>query len=322
MVCEVPLRASIPSRLHELSPDEQSVYGQLQPQRIPQHIAIIMDGNGRWAGKRALKRFLGHQQGAESVQYVVETASRIDLPFLTLYAFSLENNLRRPKSEVSFLMKLLKSYLVGNVKRMNDNNVRMAYIGRTHELPAEVRETMQWASEATAKNTGTTLTLALNYGARSEIVDAVRKILTDLTTQAHQRKCSVEDILGAGGLDSIDEPEISRALYTARMPDPDLVIRTSGEQRISNFLLWQIAYSEILVTDRLWPDFRGIHLLEAIAQYQRRERRYGGLGESFTDEDLNNLEPAEEVAAEINDQLGDASGNKLEQHRTPELTGR
>ena len=144
---------------------------------------------------------------------------------------------------------------------------------------------MQWACEATAKNTGTTLTLALNYGARSEIVDAVRPILTDLTTEAHTRGCSVEDILGAGALDALDESTISRALYTAHMPDPDLVIRTSGEQRISNFLLWQIAYAEIFITDRLWPDFRGLHLLEAIADYQRRERRFGGLGENFTDED-------------------------------------
>jgi undecaprenyl diphosphate synthase len=294
---------STPSRVHELTPDEQSVYRQLDPSRIPEHIAIIMDGNGRWAGKRSLKRFLGHQKGAESVQYVVETASRINLPWLTLYAFSLENNLRRPKSEVSFLMKLLKNYLVGNVKRMNDNNVRMAYIGRTLDLPQEVQDTMQWAMEATAKNTGTTLTLALNYGARSEIVDAFRSILTNLTTEAHTRGCSVEDLLGAGALESLDETSVARALYTAHMPDPDLVIRTSGEQRISNFLLWQIAYSEIFVTDRLWPDFRGLHLLEAIQAYQRRERRFGGLGESFTDEDLNNLEPADQVAAEIEDHL-------------------
>src|ERR1039457_1572278 len=157
------------SRLHELSAEETAIYRQLDPLKIPQHIAIIMDGNGRWAGKRALKRFLGHQQGAESVQFVVETASRINLPFITLYAFSLENNLRRPKAEVSFLMKLLKNYLVGNVQRMNDNNVRMQYIGRIHELPSEVQETMQWATESTAKNTGTPLTLALNYGSRSEI---------------------------------------------------------------------------------------------------------------------------------------------------------
>jgi undecaprenyl diphosphate synthase len=297
------LSASNNSRLHELSPEEQSVYRQLDPNKIPQHVAIIMDGNGRWAGKRALKRFLGHQQGAESVQFVVETASRIDLPWLTLYAFSLENNLRRPKPEVNFLMKLLKNYLIGNVKRMNDNNVRMAYIGRIHELPTEVQDTMQWASEATAKNTGTTLTLALNYGARSEIVDAVRKILTNLTTEAHSRGCSVEDLLGAGALDSLDEPDISRALYTGHMPDPDLVIRTSGEQRISNFLLWQIAYSEFLVTDRLWPDFRGIHLLEAIADYQQRERRFGGLTDSITDEDLDKLQPADEVAAAIATEL-------------------
>ena len=293
----------VPSRLHQLSPEERGIYDQLDPNKIPQHVAIIMDGNGRWAGKRALKRFLGHQQGAESVQFVVETASRIDLPWLTLYAFSLENNLRRPKSEVNFLMKLLRNYLIGNVKRMNDNNVRMAYIGRIHELPTEVQDTMQWASEATAKNTGTTLTLALNYGARSEIVDAVRKILTNLTTEAHTRGCSVEDLLGAGALDSLDEPDISRTLYTGHMPDPDLVIRTSGEQRISNFLLWQIAYSEFLVTDRLWPDFRGIHLLEAIADYQQRERRFGGLTDSVTDEDLDKLQPAEEIAAAIATEL-------------------
>lgn len=295
--------SSPPSRLHELSPEEMAVYRQLAPDRLPKHIAIIMDGNGRWAGKRALKRFLGHQQGAESVQYVVETASRIDLPYLTLYAFSLENNLRRPKQEVSFLMKLLKSYLVGNVKRMNDNNVRMNYIGRTHELPSEVQETMQWAMESTAKNTGTTLTLALNYGSRSEIVDAVRRMLTELATEAHGRGCSMEDLLGMGALDALDESSIARALYTSGMPDPDLVIRTSGEQRISNFLLWQIAYAEIFVTDRLWPDFRGLHLLEAIADYQRRDRRFGGLSDTQTDENLSTLEPADQVAEEIEGQL-------------------
>ena len=297
----------VSSRLDELSADEALVYGQLDPERIPQHVAIIMDGNGRWAGKRALKRFLGHQQGAESVQFVVETASRIDLPWLTLYAFSIENNLRRPKSEVSFLMKLLKSYLVGNVRRMNDNNVRMAYIGRTAGLPAEIQETMQWASEATAKNTGTTLTLALNYGSRTEIVDAARGLLTDLIAEASRRGCSLEDLLAVDGLDArIDEPQLSQHLYTAHMPDPDLIIRTSGEQRISNFLLWQIAYSEIFVTDRLWPDFRGIHLLEAIAAYQQRERRFGGLG-AGTDEHLEGkddaLESPESIAAELASEL-------------------
>ena len=280
-----------------------AIYRQLDPSRIPQHVAIIMDGNGRWAGKRTLKRFKGHQQGAESVQFVVETASRIDLPWLTLYAFSLENNLRRPKAEVSFLMTLLKSYLVGNVKRMNDNNVRMAYIGRTAGLPAEIQETMQWASEETAKNTGTTLTLALHYGSRAEITDAARTLVQSLIDEAHQRGCSLEDLLQVDGLESrIDEAQLAANLYTAHMPDPDLVIRTSGEQRISNFLLWQIAYAEIFVTDRLWPDFRGIHMLEAIHNFQQRERRFGGVGQG-TDEHLEGkddaLEPPETIAAEF-----------------------
>jgi undecaprenyl diphosphate synthase len=296
------------NRAHELSADERALYDTLDPLRIPQHVAIIMDGNGRWAGKRALKRFLGHQQGAESVQYVVETASRIDLPWLTLYAFSLENNLRRPKSEVSFLMKLLNNYLISNVKRMNDNNIRCAYIGRTHELPPEVQDTMQWATEQTSKNTGTTLTLALNYGSRSEIVDATRSLLHKMLAEAQKRGTSLEDMLAAEGTDDgirtrIDEHEISTALYTGHMPDPDLVIRTSGEQRISNFLLWQIAYSEIYVTERLWPDFRGLHLLEALVDYQHRERRFGGLGET-SDEDLSSvLEPAAQVAEEIATEL-------------------
>ncbi len=301
------LPARPPSRLGELSAEESAVYRRLDAGRIPQHVAIIMDGNGRWAGKRALKRFLGHQQGAESVQFVVETASRIDLPWLTLYAFSLENNLRRPKAEVSFLMKLLKSYLVGNVKRMNDNNVRMAYIGRTRELPPEIQDTMQWASEETARNTGTTLTLALNYGSRSEIVDSTRALVQSLIDEAHTRGCSLEDLLQVDSLDDrIGEAQLSANLYTAHMPDPDLVIRTSGEQRISNFLLWQIAYAEIFVTDRLWPDFRGIHLLEAIDNYQGRERRFGGLGEG-TDEHLAGndmaLEPADQVAAALEGQF-------------------
>lgn len=276
-----------PLRVHELSPEELAVYRTLDTTRIPEHVAIIMDGNGRWAGKRAMKRFLGHQQGAESVQYVVETASRINLPFLTLYAFSLENNLRRPKAEVTFLMKLLRNYLVGNVKRMNDNNVRMNYIGRLTELPEEVQETMTWAEAETARNTGTTLTLALNYGSRAEIVDATRSILRDLMEEAHRRGCSVEDLLSVqGGVDSIEEETLSRHMYTHNMPDPDLLIRTSGEMRISNYLLWQIAYSELFVTERLWPDFRGEHLLEGIAAFQQRSRRFGGLDTEFTDESL------------------------------------
>jgi undecaprenyl diphosphate synthase len=261
------LRFLQPSRISELSPEEQVLYSKLDPARLPQHVAIIMDGNGRWAGKRSLRRFLGHQQGAESVHFVVETASRINLPWLTLYAFSLENNLRRPKTEVNFLMRLLRSYLVDNVQRMNDNNVRMAYIGRTKELPSEVQETMQWAAEATAHNSGTVLTLALNYGGRSELVDAVKSLAREAGAQGRS-------------LDQINEEDLKRHLYTAHMPDPDLMVRTSGEFRVSNFLLWQMAYAEIFVTDRFWPDFRGIHLLEAIADYQRRERRYGGLNKA------------------------------------------
>jgi undecaprenyl diphosphate synthase len=253
-------------RIDELTTEERAVYSRLKPDRVPQHVAIIMDGNGRWAGRRSLKRFLGHQQGAKSVQLVTETASRIGLPWLTLYAFSLENNLRRPRAEVAFLMRLLRTYLESNVQRMMDNNVRMRYIGRTHDLPPEVQEKMHWVEETTARNTGTTLTLALNYGGRSELVDAVRGLAAEMK---HKHLSP----------DRITEEDIHRHLYTAHMPDPDLLIRTSGEQRISNFLLWQIAYTEIFVTERYWPDFRGIHLLEAIADFQRRERRYGGIGE-------------------------------------------
>ncbi|HVU47219.1 MAG TPA: isoprenyl transferase [Terracidiphilus sp.] len=254
-------------RIHELSAEERAVYATLKPERLPEHVAIIMDGNGRWAGRRSLKRFLGHQQGARAVQNVTETASRIGLPWITLYAFSLENSLRRPRAEVSFLMRLLKSYLESNVQRMMDNNIRMRYIGRIHDLPPDVQEKMYWVQDATSRNTGTTLTLALNYGGRSELVDAFRGLAREL-----ERKHISPD--------RITEEDIHRHLYTAHMPDPDLLIRTSGEMRISNYLLWQIAYTEIYVTERLWPDFRGINLLEAIADFQRRERRYGGLGEA------------------------------------------
>jgi undecaprenyl diphosphate synthase len=260
------LQSSGTLRIHELTSEERAVYATLKPERLPEHVAIIMDGNGRWAGHRSLKRFLGHQQGAKSVQLVTETASRIGLPWLTLYAFSLENSLRRPRAEVNFLMRLLKTYLESNLQRMMDNNVRIRYIGRTQELPTEVQDKMAWAADATAGNTGTTLTLALNYGGRSELVDAFRGLAAEMK-------------LKHISADRVMEEDIHRHLYTAHMPDPDLLIRTSGEMRLSNYLLWQVAYAEIFVTERLWPDFRGIHLLEAIAEFQRRERRYGGLGE-------------------------------------------
>jgi undecaprenyl diphosphate synthase len=276
-----PLYSAETLRIHELTPEERAVYETLKPECLPQHVAIIMDGNGRWAGHRSLKRFLGHQQGAKSVQLVTETASRIGLPWLTLYAFSLENNLRRPRAEVNFLMRLLKSYLEGNVQRMMDNNVRIRYIGRTHELPSEVQDKMHWAADMTARNTGTTLTLALNYGSRSEIVDAFRALAAEM-----KRKHVAPE--------ELTEEDVHRHLYTAHMPDPDLLIRTSGEMRISNYLLWQIAYTEIFVTERLWPDFRGIHLLEAIAAFQQRERRFGGLSDSVgvTDEEAENAKIA------------------------------
>jgi undecaprenyl diphosphate synthase len=251
-------------RIDELTSEERAVYATLTPERLPQHVAIIMDGNGRWAGHRSLKRFVGHQQGAKSVQLVMETASRIGLPWLTLYAFSLENNLRRPRAEVNFLMRLLKTYLESNVQRMMDNDVRFRSIGHTSSLPSEVQDKIRWAEEATAGNRSMTLTLALNYGGRSELVDAFRS----LAAEVELKRISP---------DRITEEDIHRHLYTAHMPDPDLLIRTSGEMRLSNFLLWQIAYTEIYVTERLWPDFRGIHLLEAISDFQRRERRYGGL---------------------------------------------
>jgi undecaprenyl diphosphate synthase len=253
-------------RIDELSTEERAVYATLKPERLPRHVAIIMDGNGRWASRRSLKRFVGHQQGAKTVQQVTETASRIGLPWLTLYAFSLENNLRRPRAEVSFLMRLLKTYLENNVERMRANNIRFQCIGRTHELALDVQDKLRWVEETTAENTGTTLTLALNYGGRSELVDAFRGLTAELK-QKHL------------GPEHITEEDIHRHLYTAHIPDPDLLIRTSGEQRVSNFLLWQIAYTEIFVTERYWPDFSGVHLLEAIANFQCRERRYGAIGE-------------------------------------------
>jgi undecaprenyl diphosphate synthase len=194
--------------------------------------------------------------------------ARIHIPVLTLYAFSAENWKRRPRTEVDFLMKLLRKYLKDEVPTLNKNNIRLDYIGRRHELPQEVQERMAWAKEETAQNTGMQLTLALNYGARGELVDAFREI-----AQAAAMNGGLEHL-------KIDEELIDKHLYTRNLPDPDLVIRTSGEMRLSNFLLWQVAYAEIYVTELLWPEFRGRHLLEAIAEYQKRERRYGGVIES------------------------------------------
>ena len=248
-----------------LSRKEEEIYSGLDPKRLPKHIAIIMDGNGRWARRRHLPRIAGHRAGVAAVRSTVETAARIGIPSLTLYAFSTENWQRRPQTETGFLMRLLRQYLKQEVPTLNKNNVRLEYIGRQHELPSEVQERMNWARQATAHNTGLRLTLALNYSARLELVDAFQSIAH---AAAHN-----------GGLAhlKVDEELVGRHLYTRHLPDPDLVIRTSGEMRLSNFLLWQVAYAEIYVTETLWPEFRGAHLLEAIAEYQRRERRYGGL---------------------------------------------
>lgn len=227
-----------------------------------------MDGNGRWARKRHLPRVAGHRAGVTSVRYTVECASRIGIPSLTLYAFSEENWKRRPKTEVDFLMRLLSRYLTQEVPTLHKNNVRLQYIGRLHELPDFVQKKMDWARVETSRNTGMLMTLALNYSARSELVDAFRSMLNAATNNG-----GVEHL-------KIDEDLVSKHLYTGHLPDPDLVIRTSGEMRLSNFLLWQLAYAEIYVTNTLWPEFRGVHLLEGIAEYQKRERRYGGLNES------------------------------------------
>ncbi len=256
------MQARVPAGLDR---KEAEVYLQLDPERLPKHIAIIMDGNGRWARRRHLPRVAGHRAGVASVRSTVETAARAGIPALTLYAFSEENWKKRPKTEVHFLMRLLCRYLKQEVPTLNKNNIRLEYIGRQHELPAEVQKQMVWARHATAQNTGMVLTLALNYSARSELVDAFRSI--------------VEAAARNGGLQHlhIDEESVCQHLYTRHLPDPDLVIRTSGEMRLSNFLLWQLAYAEIYVTATLWPDFRGMHLLEGIAEYQKRERRYGGL---------------------------------------------
>jgi len=244
---------------------EMELYRRLDPHRLPRHIAIIMDGNGRWAKRRHMPRVAGHRAGVEAVRSTVETAARIHIPALTLYAFSEENWKKRPASEVGFLMGLLSRYLKAEVPTLNKNNIRLEYIGRQHELPSDVQERMEWARAATSRNTGMVLTLALNYSARSELVDAFHSIL-----DAAARNGGVDHV-------RIDEDTVSRHLYTRHLPDPDLVVRTSGEMRLSNFLLWQLAYAEIYVTATLWPDFRGLHLLEGIAEYQKRERRYGGL---------------------------------------------
>ena len=246
--------------------EEAELLEQLDLERLPQHVAIIMDGNGRWAQRRHLPRVAGHRAGVKAARQVIETCARLRLPCLTLYAFSLEN-WRRPQAEVDFLMRLLRGYLKRELPAIHKNNIRLLVIGRSAQLPEAVRHDLDEAMRLTARNTGMKLVVALNYGGRAELADAFNAML---------------DHVRQNGLTAFraDEQTISDYLYTAGLPDPDLLIRTSGEMRVSNFLLWQIAYAEIYVTEDLWPDFSRAHLLRALIDYQKRERRYGGLGES------------------------------------------
>ena len=238
---------------------------QIDLERLPRHIAVIMDGNGRWARKRHLPRIAGHRAGIGAVRQVVEACTRLGVPCLTLYAFSVEN-WKRPRTEVKLLMGLLREYLKKELDEMNRNNIRFGAIGRIDTLPKTVERDLHDTVEKTKSNTGLRLTLALNYGGRAEMIDAVRSLVSQVKEN------------GAFDPETITEQSFSRYLYTHDMPDPDLLIRTSGEMRLSNFLLWQVAYSEIWVTDVLWPDFTERELFQAIIDFQRRERRYGGLG--------------------------------------------
>lgn len=230
--------------------------------RVPKHIAIIMDGNGRWAGKRKLPRVAGHRAGIESVQDIIESAAQLGVNVLTLYAFSIEN-WKRPKREVNTLMKLLKEYIQRELINVKKNNIRFQAIGRIQELEESVYGELRRAMDATKENSGMLLNVALNYSGRAELVDTFNRMFLELKQN--------------GNRTPIDEDVISRFLYTSGIPDPDLLIRTSGEMRISNFLLWQIAYSEIYITSTFWPDFKRKHLLEAILEYQQRDRRYGAI---------------------------------------------
>jgi undecaprenyl diphosphate synthase len=242
---------------------EEDLLRAIDWKRLPRHVAVIMDGNGRWAQLRQKRRVEGHRAGIDAVRDTVETAARLGIEVLTLYAFSIEN-WKRPESEVATLMGLLKHYLRSELDVLLKNNIRFRVVGRGQELEPDVRTELARAQEKTSGNTGLQFNIALNYGGRAEIVDAVKRLYAEL--QASGRDPAL-----------LEEGDLARHLYTSGQPDPDLLIRTSGELRISNFLLWQIAYAEIWVTEVLWPDFRRRHLLQAIADFQKRERRYGGI---------------------------------------------
>lgn len=250
-------------KLAEPGSMEESLLEKIDLRRLPRHIAVIMDGNGRWARARSLPRVEGHRAGIASVREIVETAARLELPVITLYAFSVEN-WKRPRVEVATLMMLLKEYLRKELQTLMENNIRFVPIGRIDGLDPSVQRELRFAQEKTAGNSGLLFQIALNYGGRAEIVDTCNRIMASL------RDKEMSDAV-------IDEAFFADHLYTANVDDPDLLIRTSGELRVSNFLLWQIAYAEIHVTKVLWPDFRRRHLLEAIVDFQSRERRYGGV---------------------------------------------
>lgn len=240
--------------------EEERLVKQIDFSRMPQHVAVIMDGNGRWAKKKRMPRIEGHRAGSKSVQEVVETCARLGIKFLTLYAFSKEN-WKRPKKEVSTLWRLLEDYLKREDKVLVKNRFRLKVIGQIDEIPASVRKELKRVVELTKDNDRMTIILALNYGGRSEIVDAVKKVMKEKDFD----------------INSLDERKFSEYLYTKDIPDPDLLIRTSGELRISNFLLWQIAYSEIWITPELWPNFRKKNVFQAILEFQKRERRFGDI---------------------------------------------
>jgi undecaprenyl diphosphate synthase len=230
---------------------------------LPRHVAIIMDGNGRWAKQRGLPRIEGHRQGAESARTIIRTAGELGVKYLTLYAFSAEN-WNRPKDEVDALMKYLIHYLKTETPELNKNNVRLEVIGQIYRLPENVQEPLKKSIATLSKNSGLTLVMALSYGSRIEIVDAVRRI----AEKARDGKLEPADIT---------EEVISQHLWTRNIPDPDLLIRTSGEMRVSNFLLWQISYAELVITPTLWPDFRKPQFFAALEEYARRHRRFGGI---------------------------------------------
>jgi undecaprenyl diphosphate synthase len=245
-------------------PVEEDLLKQIDPGRVPKHIAIIMDGNGRWAKRRHLPRIAGHRKGIGAVRQAVEACVETGVSYLTLYAFSVEN-WKRPHTEIRLLMGLLRQYLKKEINELNRRNIRLEVIGRIKELPEPVLRDLQNALDQTRQNTGLHLILALNYGGRAELVDAVQQVL---------------DSARQNGSVIVDESMLSRHLYTRDLPDPDLLIRTSGELRLSNFLLWQVAYAELWVTETLWPDFTQKDLFQAIIDFQKRERRFGGLGMS------------------------------------------